>query len=195
MSWADKFNLLNGLVILRLTVALHFIPHVIGKFTEPATLGFFKAAKFNPPHVWMYTAGAIETDENETTVGQFASGLFFGTLRLTASTQIQAPAVKEGNVLLAYPAAAGAPFTLYDVQGTQLPVAFTAADGTPIQFNPQFSAFPTPFGFDSRVSNDAGFLSVDPAGTPEMDILSFDFVHHFVTRITNTPAFNEYPFN
>jgi putative oxidoreductase len=61
MSWADKFNLLNGLVILRLTVALHFIPHVIGKFTEPATLGFFKAAKFNPPHVWMYAAGTIET--------------------------------------------------------------------------------------------------------------------------------------
>ena len=25
MSWADKFNLLNGLVILRLTVALHFL--------------------------------------------------------------------------------------------------------------------------------------------------------------------------
>jgi putative oxidoreductase len=61
MSWADKFNLLNGLVILRLTVALHFIPHVVGKFTEPATLGFFKAAKFNPPHVWMYIAGTIET--------------------------------------------------------------------------------------------------------------------------------------
>jgi putative oxidoreductase len=61
MSWADKFNLLNGLVILRLTVALHFIPHIVGKFTEPATLGFFKAAKFNPPHVWMYIAGAIET--------------------------------------------------------------------------------------------------------------------------------------
>ena len=61
MSWADKFNLLNGIVILRLTVALHFIPHVVGKFTEPATLGFFKAAKFNPPHVWMYIAGTIET--------------------------------------------------------------------------------------------------------------------------------------
>ena len=61
MTWADKFNLLNGLVILRLTVALHFIPHVVGKFTEPATLGFFKAAKFNPPHVWMYVAGTIET--------------------------------------------------------------------------------------------------------------------------------------
>ena len=41
MSWADKFNLLNGVVLLRLTCALFFIPHVVGKFTEPATLGFF----------------------------------------------------------------------------------------------------------------------------------------------------------
>src|SRR3954453_9281298 len=61
MSWADKFNLLNGVVLLRLTCALFFIPHVIGKFTEPATLNFFKAAKFNPPATWMYVAGAIET--------------------------------------------------------------------------------------------------------------------------------------
>jgi putative oxidoreductase len=61
MSWADKFNLLNGVVLLRLTCALFFIPHVVGKFTEPATLGFFKAAKFNPPATWMYVAGAIET--------------------------------------------------------------------------------------------------------------------------------------
>ncbi|MBM3527260.1 MAG: DoxX family protein [Alphaproteobacteria bacterium] len=61
MSWADKFNLMDGVVILRLTVALFFIPHVVGKFTEPATLGFFKAAKFNPPATWMYIAGAIET--------------------------------------------------------------------------------------------------------------------------------------
>jgi uncharacterized membrane protein YphA (DoxX/SURF4 family) len=61
MSWADKFNLLDGTVILRLTCALHFIPHVVGKFTEPATLNFFKAAKFNPPATWMYIAGTIET--------------------------------------------------------------------------------------------------------------------------------------
>src|ERR1041385_9183587 len=61
MSWADKFNLLNPLVDLRLICALFFIPHVVGKFTEPATLGFFKAAKFNPPATWMYIAGTIET--------------------------------------------------------------------------------------------------------------------------------------
>ena len=47
MSWADKFNLLNPIVDLRLICALFFIPHVVGKFTEPATLGFFVAAKFN----------------------------------------------------------------------------------------------------------------------------------------------------
>src|ERR1044071_1042302 len=61
MSWGDKFNLLNGVVLLRLICALFFIPHVVGKITEPATLGFFKAAKFNPPATWMYIAGAIET--------------------------------------------------------------------------------------------------------------------------------------
>src|SRR3954454_22089422 len=61
MSWADKFNLLNGIVGLRLVCGLFFIPHVVGKFTEPATLGLFKAAKFNPPATWMYIAGTIET--------------------------------------------------------------------------------------------------------------------------------------
>ena len=61
MSWADKFNLLNPIVDLRLICALFFIPHIVGKFTEPATLGFFKAAKFNPPATWMYIAGTSET--------------------------------------------------------------------------------------------------------------------------------------
>ena len=46
---------------LRLICALFFIPHVVGKFTEPATLGFFNAARFKPPATWMYVAGAIET--------------------------------------------------------------------------------------------------------------------------------------
>jgi putative oxidoreductase len=40
---------------------LFFIPHIVAKFTEPATLNFFQAAKFNPPATWMYIAGAIET--------------------------------------------------------------------------------------------------------------------------------------
>jgi putative oxidoreductase len=61
MSWADKFNLLDGFVVLRIICGLFFIPHVVGKFTEPATLNFFKAAKFNPPATWMYIAGSIET--------------------------------------------------------------------------------------------------------------------------------------
>jgi len=61
MSWADKFNLLDGFVVLRVICGLFFIPHVVGKFTEPATLNFFKAAKFNPPATWMYIAGGIET--------------------------------------------------------------------------------------------------------------------------------------
>src|SRR5665213_212121 len=61
MSWADKFNLLNPIVDLRLICALFFIPHIVGKFTEPATFGFFVAAKFNPPAAWMDFAGTIET--------------------------------------------------------------------------------------------------------------------------------------
>ena len=56
-----NFDLTDGVNILRLICGLFFIPHIVGKFTEPATLNFFKAAKFNPPATWMYVAGAIET--------------------------------------------------------------------------------------------------------------------------------------
>jgi len=58
---AQMFDLTNGVVILRLICGLFFIPHIVGKFTEPATLNFFKAAKFEPPARWMYVAGTIET--------------------------------------------------------------------------------------------------------------------------------------
>src|SRR4029079_3816420 len=34
---------------------------IVGKFTEPGTLGFFVAAKFNPPATSMDIAGTIET--------------------------------------------------------------------------------------------------------------------------------------
>jgi putative oxidoreductase len=60
-SLAHSFDLANGVNVLRLICGLFFIPHIVGKFTEPATLNFFKAAKFNPPAGWMYFAGAIET--------------------------------------------------------------------------------------------------------------------------------------
>src|SRR5271155_2466333 len=58
---AQVFDLTNGVVVLRLMCGLFFIPHIVGKFTEPATLNFFNAAKFNPPATWMYFAGTIET--------------------------------------------------------------------------------------------------------------------------------------
>jgi putative oxidoreductase len=61
MSIAANFNLLNEFNILRLICGLFFIPHIYGKFYEPAALGFFVAAKFEPPKVWMYVSGAIET--------------------------------------------------------------------------------------------------------------------------------------
>jgi putative oxidoreductase len=70
MSFADKFNLLNEFNILRLICGLFLIPHIYGKFYEPAALGFFVAAKFKPPKFWMYLAGAVET--------VLAIGLIFG---------------------------------------------------------------------------------------------------------------------
>jgi putative oxidoreductase len=56
----QNFDLTNGVNILRLTCGLFFIPHIVAKFTVPATLNFFNDAKFNPPATWMYIAGAIE---------------------------------------------------------------------------------------------------------------------------------------
>ena len=61
MSLAEKFNLLNGLVILRIICGAFFIPHLYAKFFVPEALGFFVAAGFKPPAVWMYVACAVET--------------------------------------------------------------------------------------------------------------------------------------
>jgi len=56
------FDITNGVVVLRLICGLFFIPHIVGKFTEPATLNFFKAAKFHPPATWMYVSATIADD-------------------------------------------------------------------------------------------------------------------------------------
>ena len=61
MSLADKFNLWDGLVILRLMCGGFFIPHLYAKFFVPEALGFFVAAGFKPPAFWMYVACAVET--------------------------------------------------------------------------------------------------------------------------------------
>lgn len=60
MSWRESFNLFDGVVILRLSCALHFIPHVLGKFVPPTPLPFFTAAGFKPPAAWMYLAAIFE---------------------------------------------------------------------------------------------------------------------------------------
>ena len=57
----QNFDLTQEINILRLICGLFFIPHIYAKFFVPEALGFFKAAKFNPPAVWMYTACVIET--------------------------------------------------------------------------------------------------------------------------------------
>lgn len=61
MSFADKFNLFNEFNILRIICGVFFIPHIVAKFTVPATLEFFVKAGFKPAATWMYIAGAIET--------------------------------------------------------------------------------------------------------------------------------------
>src|SRR5262249_61775067 len=61
MSWADKFNLLSGLVILRLICGLFFVPHLYAKFFVPEALGFFVAAGFKPPAFYIYLACAVQT--------------------------------------------------------------------------------------------------------------------------------------
>lgn len=60
-GWAQNFDLSNEMNILRLICGLFFIPHIYAKFFVPEALGFFVAAKFEPPKLWMYTACVIET--------------------------------------------------------------------------------------------------------------------------------------
>ena len=60
MSLADKFNLLNEFNILRIICAAFLVPHIVAKFTVPATLEFFGKAGFKPPAFWMYLSGAVE---------------------------------------------------------------------------------------------------------------------------------------
>ncbi len=60
MSFADKFNLLDEFNLLRITCALFFIPHLVGKITVPQALQFYVEVGFKPPKFWMYLAFAIE---------------------------------------------------------------------------------------------------------------------------------------
>ena len=69
-SLYQNFNLFDGFNILRLICGAFFIPHIYAKFFVPAALGFFVAAKFQPPALWMYISCAIET--------VLATGLIFG---------------------------------------------------------------------------------------------------------------------
>ena len=59
-SYLQNFNPTDGINILRLICGLFFIPHIYAKFFVPEALGFFVAAKFNPPKTWMYLACVIE---------------------------------------------------------------------------------------------------------------------------------------
>lgn len=59
-GYLQNFDPSNGYNILRVICGLFFIPHLYAKFAVPEALGFFVAAKFKPPAVWMYIACAIE---------------------------------------------------------------------------------------------------------------------------------------
>lgn len=71
-GYLENFDLTHGINILRLICGLFFIPHIYAKFFVPEALGFFKAAKFNRPAAWMYTACVVETI--------LAAGLIFAIL-------------------------------------------------------------------------------------------------------------------
>jgi putative oxidoreductase len=60
-SVTENFDLTNGFNILRIICGAFFVPHIYAKFFVPEALGFFVAAKFRPPKVWMYVSAAIET--------------------------------------------------------------------------------------------------------------------------------------
>src|SRR5262245_22310779 len=60
-SLMRNFDLTDGFNILRIICGAFFIPHIYAKFFVPEALGFFVAAKFNPPAPWMYAACIIET--------------------------------------------------------------------------------------------------------------------------------------
>ena len=59
-GYMQNFDLTQGINILRLICGLFFIPHIYAKFFVPEALGFFVAARFNPPAAWMYGACVIE---------------------------------------------------------------------------------------------------------------------------------------
>jgi putative oxidoreductase len=71
-GYLQNFNPTDGINILRLICGLFFIPHIYAKFFVPEALGFFVAAKFNPPKTWMYVACVIEII--------IATGLIFAIL-------------------------------------------------------------------------------------------------------------------
>lgn len=66
----ENFNLLNEFNILRIMCGLFFIPHIIGKYTEPKSLELFGAFGFKPPKLWLNVACIVEI--------VITIGLFFG---------------------------------------------------------------------------------------------------------------------
>ncbi len=60
-SFAESFDLTNGIVILRIACGLFFIPHIFVKFqNQDFVKGFMAKCGLNPPVAWLYGAFAVE---------------------------------------------------------------------------------------------------------------------------------------
>ena len=60
-SYAQNFDLTNGINILRIICGLFFIPHLFVKFqNQQGVLPIYAKAGFNPPIAWLYASFAVE---------------------------------------------------------------------------------------------------------------------------------------
>ena len=82
-SFTQNFDLTDGFNILRIICGAFLVPHIYAKFYVPEALGFFVAAKFNPPAVWMYISCVIET--------VLAIALIFGIYTVYAGRHRRSP--------------------------------------------------------------------------------------------------------
>ena len=60
-SFAEAFDLTDGIVILRIVCGLFFIPHIVVKFqNQEFVKGYMAKCGLNPPAAWLYSAFAVE---------------------------------------------------------------------------------------------------------------------------------------
>lgn len=115
---ASAFDLTNGAVVLRLICSLFFFPHIYFKIVgnPPPAIGFFKAAGFKPPLLYMRIAFVVELAA--------ALGLFFAiftqwaALLAAANLAVAAVAVCFANRSVKW---------LWNLNGMEFPVFWAIA--------------------------------------------------------------------